>query len=82
MVAGHIDPGIKVRSRQRADGRCDRGGGSVEFLELRDGRLSVRYNEGRNEECQECVPDHDLVQQMMESSLGVYAPYVKELELV
>ena len=81
MVAGHIDPGIKS-VLDNVQTVVATGGGSVEFLELRDGRLSVRYNEGRNEECQECVPDHDLVQQMMESSLGVYAPYVKELELV
>ena len=82
MVAGHIDPGIKSVLDNVQTVVATGGGGSVEFLELRDGRLSVRYNEGRNEECQECVPDHDLVQQMMESSLGVYAPYVKELELV
>ena len=82
MVAGHIDPGIKSVLDNVETVVATEGGGSVEFLELRDGRLLVRYNKGRNEECPECVPDHGLVQQMMESSLGVYAPYVKELELV
>lgn len=53
-------------------------GGSLEFLELRDGRLTVRHNE----ESPECVPDHDVVRQMMQTSLSIYAPYLKEVELL
>ncbi len=56
-------------------------GGSLEFLELRESLLNVRYNKGRNDECPECVPDHDMVRQMMQTSLSIYAPYVKEVEL-
>ena len=56
-------------------------GGSLEFLELSGGKLSVHYNKGVNEECPECVPDHDMVKMMLESSLGIYAPQVKELQL-
>ena len=56
-------------------------GGSVELLDLRDGRLTVGYNKGRNDECPECVPDHDLVRQMMQTSVGSFAPYIKEAEL-
>ena len=56
-------------------------GGSLVFLELRDSLLNVRYNKGRNDECPECVPDHDMVRQMMQTSLSIYAPYVKEVEL-
>ena len=81
MVAGNIDPGIKF-VLDNVQTVVASEGGSLEFLELRDDRLSVRYNKGRNEECPECVPDHDLVHRMMESSLGTYAPYVKELELI
>lgn len=81
MVAGNIDAGIKF-VLDNVQTVVASEGGSLELLELRDGRLSVRYNKGQNEECPECVPDHDLVHQMMESSLGTYAPYVKELELV
>ena len=57
-------------------------GGSLAFVELRDGRLTVRYNKGHNEECPECVPDHDMVRHMMETSVGIHAPYVKEVALI
>ena len=57
-------------------------GGSLEFVELRDGRLTVRYNKGHNEECPECVPDHDMVRQMTAISVGIHAPYVKEVTVV
>ena len=57
-------------------------GGSLELLELSGGKLSVRYNKGVNEECPECVPDYDLVKTMMQTSLGIYAPHVTELELI
>ena len=57
-------------------------GGSLELVDLSEGRLTVRYNEGTNEECPECVPSHEMVQQMMESSLKIHAPDVAELELL
>ena len=57
-------------------------GGSIELVEITGGRLSVRYNKGVNEECPECVPDHDLVRQMMQTSVSIYAPYVREIELI
>ena len=57
-------------------------GGSLEFVDMSDGRLTVRYNEGANDECPECVPSHEMVQQMMEASLKIHAPSVTELDLV
>jgi hypothetical protein len=57
-------------------------GGSLDLLDLRDGRLEVRYNKGYNEECPECVPDHDMVRQMMQTSLSVHAPHIEAIELV
>ena len=57
-------------------------GGSLELVDLRDGRLTVRYNEGRNDECPECVPSHEMVHQLMTVSLGVHAPHVGELHLL
>ncbi len=57
-------------------------GGSLELVDLSDGRLTVRYNEGTNEECPECVPSHEMVQQMMESSLKIHAPNVSQLDLL
>ena len=55
--------------------------GSLEIVDVSEGRLTVRYNEGRNDECPECVPTHDMVHQMMTASLKVHAPHVAELDL-
>ena len=57
-------------------------GGNIEFVELRDGRLTIKYHKGVNEECPECVPDHELVTQMFETSIPTYAPYITDLELL
>ena len=56
-------------------------GGSLEFLDFSGGKLEVRYDKGFNAECPECVPDHAMVEMMLRSSLGIYAPYVREVEL-
>ena len=56
-------------------------GGSLEVVELRDGRLTVKYTPGVNEECPECVPDHDLVRVLMQGSISAYAPHVKQVEV-
>ena len=52
-------------------------GGSLELVELREGKLTVRYEKGVNEECPECVPDHTMVQQLMVASLNVHAPHIQ-----
>ena len=57
-------------------------GGSLELLELGDDKLTMRYKEGTNEECPECVPSHEMVRQMMAESLKVHAPHISSLELV
>ena len=78
MVADSVDPGIRfVLDNIRPVVASE--GGSLDVLELRDGRLTVRYNKGHNEECPECVPDHDLVRRMMQTSISVHAPYVKNV---
>ena len=46
--------------------------GSLEVVDVSDGRFAVKYNEGRNDECPECVPTHDMVHEMMTASLGNY----------
>ncbi len=56
-------------------------GGSLEVVDVSEGRLTVKYKEGRNDECPECVPTHDMVHQMMTASLKIHAPHVAELEL-
>ena len=79
-MAVNTDPGIQV-VLDNMQTIVAAEGGSLEFLGLRDSLLNVRYNKGRNDECPECVPDHDMVRQMMQTSLSIYAPYVKEVEL-
>ncbi len=79
-MAANTDPGVQV-VLDNMQTIVATEGGSLEFLELRDSLLNVRYNKGRNDECPECVPDHDMVRQMMQTSLSIYAPYVKEVEL-
>ena len=56
-------------------------GGTLEFISLDDGELKVKYIKGINEECPECVPDHDMVSMMMRNSLSLYAPHVNTVNL-
>ena len=57
-------------------------GGTLELVDLSGDKLTVRYNEGTNEECPECVPNHEMVQQMLLASVKVHAPDVSEVELL
>ena len=81
MVAGSVDPGVKF-VLDNIQTVVASEGGSLELLGLQDGRLSVRYNKGRNDDCPECVPDHQLVKMMMERSLSTYAPDVTGIDLL
>jgi hypothetical protein len=56
-------------------------GGTLNFISLNGNTLSVKYVKGINEECPECVPDHEMVKMMMASSLSIYAPHVTEVDL-
>jgi hypothetical protein len=56
-------------------------GGSLEIVEAGEDKLTVKYHKGVNEECPECVPNHDLVRQMFQTSLGIYAPNIRNFEL-
>ena len=57
-------------------------GGTLELVDLSGDKLTVRYNEGTNEECPECVPNHEMVHQLLLASLKVHAPDVSEVELL
>ncbi len=76
----NIDPGVQT-VLDNMETIVASEGGSLEFLGFSGGKLAVHYNKGVNEECPECVPGHDMVEMMLRSSLGIYAPYVRELEL-
>ena len=56
-------------------------GGALEFISLEDSQLIVKYIKGVNEECPECVPDHEMVQMLLENSLTIYAPHVSSVEI-
>jgi len=81
MATVNLDPGVQMvlKNVQIVVGS---EGGSVEVVELRNGRLTIKYNKGVNEECPECVPDHDLVKQMMQTSIKTYAPYIREVDVI
>ncbi len=57
-------------------------GGSLDLVSLDQYQLTVKYNKGVNEECPECVPDHDMVKMMIENSLNIYAPHVSLSDLL
>ena len=57
-------------------------GGSLEYIDMKGGQLTVKYHKGVNEECPECVPDHALVEQMFRTSMSTFAPYVRDIELL
>ena len=56
-------------------------GGSIRFIDSRAGKLTVEYTPGVNEECPECVPTHDLIRMMLQTSVSVLAPYISEVEV-
>jgi len=56
-------------------------GGNLEVLSSDDTSIKIKYVKGVNEECPECVPDHEMVKMMIESSLSIYAPHITSMEL-
>jgi hypothetical protein len=60
----------------------DNEGVIVEPLDVDNGVLRVRYFEGTNEECPECVMAPDAFKQMAEAMIKVQAPYVKEVQVL
>ncbi len=80
-MAVNADPGVQM-ILQNVETVVASEGGSIEFIEIRDGRLVIKYTPGVNEECPECVPDHALVEQMMKTSVSVYAPHISSIEVL
>ena len=74
------DPGLKT-ALDNIQVIAGSEGGTIEFVENRAGTLVVEYTPGVNEECPECVPTHDLIQMMLESSIGILAPYISDVEV-
>ena len=60
----------------------DNSGVVIEPLDSEDGVLRIRYYEGTNEECPECVMGPDSFRAMVERMCQVQAPHVTTVELV
>ena len=60
----------------------DNEGVVIEPLGFDDGVLRVRYYEGTNEECPECVMPPDSFRDMMKQMCKVQAPYVLDVEIL
>tara|TARA_Y100001970_G_scaffold237900_1_gene298745 strand:- start:45853 stop:46095 length:243 start_codon:yes stop_codon:yes gene_type:complete len=56
-------------------------GGNLEVISSDDTSIEIKYVKGVNEECPECVPDHEMVKMMIESSLSIYAPHITSMKL-
>ena len=79
-MSGNNDPGVQT-VLENMETIVASEGGTLQFLSLDDGSLSVKYIKGVNEECPECVPDHAMVKMMMENSLSIYAPHILTVDL-
>ncbi len=75
-----VDPGLQ-RVLDNIQVIAASEGGSIEFIESRGGKLTIEYTPGVNEECPECVPTHDLIKMMLQTSVGVLAPYISDVEV-
>ena len=60
----------------------DNGGVVIEPLDFEDGVLRIKYYEGENEECPECVMPPDSFREMVERMCRVQAPHVASVVLV
>lgn len=60
----------------------DNDGVVIEPVESEDGVLRIRYYEGTNEECPECVMLPDSFKEMLERMCQVQAQHVTSVELL
>ncbi len=66
-AAATIDPAIQsVMDNTQVIAASE--GGSVKFIESKGGKLTVEYIPGVNEDCPECVPDHEMIGIIIKSS--------------
>ena len=75
------DPGVKT-VLDNMETIVAAEGGSLDIVSLDENQLLVKYNKGINEECPECVPDHEMVKMMIENSLAIYAPHISLSDLL
>jgi hypothetical protein len=59
----------------------DNEGVVIEPMDSADGVLRVRYYEGTNDECPECIMHPDSFREMVERMCSVQAPHITSVEL-
>ncbi len=56
-------------------------GGRVELIGVTDGRMSVRYHPGKNEECEACVITSDALGGMMQDMAKSLDPAIESVSV-
>ena len=59
----------------------DNEGVIIETVGLDEGILTIRYYEGTNEDCPECVLEPDSFRDMIKQMCKVQAPYIVDVEI-
>jgi len=60
----------------------DNEGVVIEPVESEDGVLRVRYYEGKNEDCPECVLSPDSFRDMVERMCQVQVPHITAVQVI
>ncbi len=76
-----MDPKVKY-VLDNFGGILESDGGSLELLDITGGVVRVRYVQGHNEECPECVLTPEGLRALLLEALQTHAPHIVQLELV
>ena len=76
-----IDEKIKLVIDTMRMTTSDNQGVIIEVLGLEDGILRIKYYEGTNEECSDCVMPPDAFAEMVKQMCKVQAPYITDVEI-
>ena len=60
----------------------DNQGVVIDPLGIEDGVLRIRYSQGTNDECPECVMPPDSFREMVKRMCEMQAPYVDDVEIL
>ena len=60
----------------------DNEGVIIETVGLDEGILTIRYYEGTNEDCPECVLEPDSFRDMVKQMCKVQAPYIVDVQIL
>ena len=60
----------------------DNEGVIIETVGLDEGILTIRYYEGTNEDCPECVLEPDSFRDMVRQMCKVQAPFIVDVEIL